>query len=132
LVHEAKWISTIVIQDKKNSQEIKVCVDYTRLNNACVHNPFPTPFSNEVLYNVAGNEAYSFTDGFPSYHQIHIIDEDKKKTSFKTVWGSYDYNVMLFILKNVPVGFSRIVIVALSSNTTALHFDEIVSSLLSK
>jgi len=63
-VDEADWISPIVIQNKKDLTEIRVCVNYRSLNNACVHIPFPTPFSDEVLDNVAGNEAYSFTDGF--------------------------------------------------------------------
>jgi len=57
-VNEFEWISSIVIQNKKDATEIRVCVDYRSLNNACVHKPFPTPFSNEVLDNVAGNEAY--------------------------------------------------------------------------
>jgi len=45
-------------------------VDYRSLNNAYVHDPFPTPFSDEFLNNVAGNEAYSFTNGFSGYHQV--------------------------------------------------------------
>lgn len=40
------------------------------MKNACVHDPFPTPFSDEVLDNVVGNEAYPFTDGFSGYHRV--------------------------------------------------------------
>jgi hypothetical protein len=43
-----------------------------KLNDACLHDPFPTPFMNEVLENVGGHEAYSFTDGFSGYHHIKI------------------------------------------------------------
>jgi hypothetical protein len=75
-----------------------------------VHDPFPTPFTDEVLEQVAGKEAYSFTDGFSGYHQVRITEEDKKKTTFITKWGSFTYNVMPFGLKNAPVVFSRIVI----------------------
>lgn len=67
-VDEAEWINPIVIQNKKDATKIRVCVDYHSLNNACVHDPFPMPFSDEVLDNVAGNEAYSFTDKFSGYH----------------------------------------------------------------
>lgn len=67
-VDEAEWISQIVIRNKKDATEIRVCVDYRSLKNACTQDPFPTPFSDEVLDNVAGNEAYSFTDGFLGYH----------------------------------------------------------------
>jgi hypothetical protein len=59
-------------------------------------NPFPTPFIDEVLENVGGQEAYSFTDGFSGYHQIKIAPEDRYKTTFSTEWGSYQYTVMPF------------------------------------
>jgi hypothetical protein len=54
LVDEAEWIGPIVIQNKKGTEDIRVCVDYRSLNSACVHNPFPTPFSDEVLDQVVG------------------------------------------------------------------------------
>jgi hypothetical protein len=75
-----------------------------------VHDPFPTPFTDEVLEQVAGKESYSFTDGFLGYHQVRIVEEDKKKTTFIIEWGSFAYNVMPFGLKNAPAVFSRIVI----------------------
>lgn len=31
---------------------------------------------------VAGKEAYSLIDGFSGYHQAHIAEEDKRKTTF--------------------------------------------------
>lgn len=55
LVDEAEWISPIVNQDKKDSDEIRVYVDYRSLNNSCVHDLFPTSFSDEVLDNATRN-----------------------------------------------------------------------------
>jgi hypothetical protein len=37
-------------------------------NDACLHDLFPTPFKDEVLENVGGKEAYSFTNVFSRYH----------------------------------------------------------------
>ena len=74
----------MVVQEKG---EIRICVDLRKLNDACVHDPFPTPFTNEVLENVGGQKAYSFTDGFSRYHQIKIMLEDKSKTTLTTEWG---------------------------------------------
>jgi hypothetical protein len=82
------------------------------MNDACLHDPFPTPFTDEVLDNVGGQEVYSFTDGFSGYHQIRIAKEDRHKTTFSTEWGSYQYTVMLFGLKNAPTIFSRVVVEA--------------------
>ena len=62
----------MVVQDKK-TRGIKICVDLRKLNDVCLHDPFPTPFIDEVLETVEGQEAYSFTDGFSGYHQINIV-----------------------------------------------------------
>jgi hypothetical protein len=59
------------------------------INDACLHDPFPTPFTDEVLDNVGGQEVYSFTDGFSGYHHIWIAKEYHHKTTFATEWGSY-------------------------------------------
>jgi hypothetical protein len=107
-VEESEWISPMVVQDKK-IREIRICVDLRKLNDACLHDPFPTPFTDEVLDNVGGREVYSFIDGFSGYHQIQIAKEDCHKTTFATEWRSYQYTMMLFGLKNAPAIFSRVV-----------------------
>jgi hypothetical protein len=68
-MEESDWISPMVVQPKKTC-DIRICVDLHNLNAACIHDPFPTPFTDEVLENVGGHEAYSFTDGFSGYHQV--------------------------------------------------------------
>lgn len=82
------------------------------MNDACLHDPFPTPFTGEVLKNVGGQEAYSFTNGFSGYHQMKIAPEDRHKTTFATKWGSFKYTVMSFRLKNAPAIFSKVVVTA--------------------
>jgi hypothetical protein len=49
-----------------------------------VHDPFPTPFTDEVLEQVTGKESYSFIDGFFGYNQVRIVEEGKNKTTFIT------------------------------------------------
>jgi hypothetical protein len=107
-IEESKWIRPMVVQDKKTG-EIRICVDLRKLNDACLHDPFPTPFIDEVLGNVGGQEVYSFTNGFLGYHQIRISKEDCHKKKFATEWGSYQYTLMPFGLKNAPTIFSRVV-----------------------
>jgi hypothetical protein len=100
----------MVVQDKKQGG-IRICVDLRKLNDACLHDPFHTPFTDEVLENVGGHEAYSFTDGFSGYHQIKIAQEDRYNTMFVIEWGSYQYTVMSFGLKNALAIISKVVIV---------------------
>ena len=95
----------MVFQDKKTG-EFQICVDLRKLNDACMHNPFLTPFIDEVLEGVGGQEMYSFTDGFSGYHQIRISKQDQHKMTFVTKWGYFQYRVMPFGLKNAPAIFS--------------------------
>jgi hypothetical protein len=75
-VEEFEWISPMVVHDKKQGG-IRICVDLRKLNGEFLHDQFPTPFTYEVLENVGGHEAYSFTDGFLGYHQIKIAPKDR-------------------------------------------------------
>lgn len=48
----------MVVQENKQNGEICICIDLRNLNDACVHDPFLTLFTNEVLENVGRQEAY--------------------------------------------------------------------------
>jgi hypothetical protein len=58
LLEESKWISPMVEKEKKQGG-IRICVDLRKLNDAFLHDRFPTPFIDELLENVGGWEAYS-------------------------------------------------------------------------
>jgi hypothetical protein len=62
-VEESEWISPMVVQDKKTG-EIRICVDLRKMNDECLHDPFPTPFTDEVLDNVGGQDTYSLQTSF--------------------------------------------------------------------
>ena len=110
-VEESEWVSPMVVQDKKTKGEIRIYLDFRKLNDSSIHDPFPTPFTDEVLDNVGRHEVYSFIDGFLGYHQIRIHEEDRHKTTFAIEWGSFQYTVMPFGLKNALAIFSRVVVV---------------------
>ena len=48
-IDEAEWASPLVIQPKKQKNEIRVCVDYRELNKATITDPFPTPYAEDIL-----------------------------------------------------------------------------------
>jgi hypothetical protein len=66
-IEKSEWVSPMVFHEKKQGG-ISICVDLRKLDYAFLHDLFPTPFTDEVLENVGGQEAYSFTDGFSGYH----------------------------------------------------------------
>jgi hypothetical protein len=50
-IEEPEWISPMVVQGKKQGG-IRICIDLMKLNDACLHDPLPTPLIDEVLENV--------------------------------------------------------------------------------
>ena len=112
---------------KHDPKKFRVCVDYRWLNKDTKTDPFPTPFANEILNEVAGHEFYSLTDGFSGYNQVPITKEDQHKTTFVCEFGSFAYKKMHFGLKNAPVIFSRIVVKAFQEyiyKSMGVCFDE--------
>ena len=81
-VKESEWIDPMVVQGE-NMGEIWICVNLRKLNDASLHDPFLTPFTDKVLEGVGGQEIYSFTDGFLGYHHIIIAKEYTHNTTFE-------------------------------------------------
>ena len=111
-VNNSEWVSPIVIVPKKvgtdGKVKIRVCQDYRKLNAATKKDHFPLPFIDLVLDHVAGQECFSFLDGFSGYNQVSIREEDQLKTTFTTDWGTYAFNRMPFGLCNAPGTFQRL------------------------
>ena len=53
-IEESDWVSPMVLQENKQKNEIRICVDLRKLKDACVNDPFPASFTDEVLDNVGG------------------------------------------------------------------------------
>jgi len=101
-IEEATWLSPIVIVPKKNGK-LKIYMDFKKLNVATKKDPYPLPFTNEVLNTIA----YSFLDAYSRYHQISIAPKDIYKTTFVTNLGAFIWKVMSFGVKNGPPRYQR-------------------------
>ncbi len=85
-------------------------VDFRKLNNTTKKDPYPLPFSDEVLNTVIGYEAHSFLDGYPGYptvNEISIALQDKYKITFIIDWRAFVWMVMPFGVKNGPPTFQK-------------------------
>ncbi|KAA0064172.1 uncharacterized protein E5676_scaffold218G00600 [Cucumis melo var. makuwa] len=100
------WIANIVPVRKKNGQ-LRVCVDFRDLNNACPKDDFPLPITKIMVVATTGHEALSFMDGSSGYNQIRMALSDEEMTAFRTLKGIYCYKVMPFGLKNAGATYQR-------------------------
>jgi len=69
LIDKEEWEIPMVVQLKKHDpKKLIICIDFRGLKKLTVTNPFPTPFTDEIINEVTGHEYYWFTDGFSGYN----------------------------------------------------------------
>ena len=105
-VQYPKWISNIVPVKKKSGQ-IRVCVDFRNLNEACPKDDFPLPIPELLIDSTSAYTTMSFMDGYSGYNQIRMAPEDEESTAFRTSLGIFCYRVMPFGLKNAGTTYQR-------------------------
>ena len=66
-IHHSTWVENIVPIRKKNG-EIRICVDFSNLNQASLKDNFALPIMDQILQIVVNLEMMSFLDGFSSYN----------------------------------------------------------------
>jgi hypothetical protein len=106
-VKETIWLSPIIVVPKKNDK-LRIYIDFKKLNVAIKKDPYPLPFTQEVLSIVARYEAYSFLDGYLGYHQIYIAPNDRYKATFVIYWGVFIWKVMPFAVKKGPPTYHKV------------------------
>lgn len=88
LVNNSKWVSPIVIVLKKVGADrkikIRICQDFQKLSAVTKKDHYPLPFIDLVLDHAAGQEYFSFLNGFSGYNQVFIRIGDQLKTTFTT------------------------------------------------
>jgi hypothetical protein len=107
------WVENLVPVRKK-SGEIRLCVDFRNLNKSSLKDNYPLPKMDHVLERVVGANKMSMIDGFSGYNQIAMNEQDKKRTSFTTPWGTFMYDKMPFSLMNAGATFQRALWTSLS------------------
>jgi hypothetical protein len=71
----------------------------------------------------------SMIDGFSCYNQIHVLPEDREKTTFTTPWGTFMYSKMPFGLMNAGENFQRVMDISFigeKEKYVVIYLDEII------
>nr|GEW14701.1 putative reverse transcriptase domain-containing protein [Tanacetum cinerariifolium] len=98
------WGAPVLFVKKKDGS-FKMCIDYRELNKLTIKNRYPLPRIDDLFDQLQGSSVYSKIDLRSGYHQLTVRDEDIPKTTFKTRYKHYEFQVMPFSLTNAPVVF---------------------------
>ncbi|GKG18470.1 putative reverse transcriptase domain-containing protein, partial [Tanacetum coccineum] len=90
---------------KKKDGSFKMCIDYRELNKLTVMNRYPLLRIDDLFDQLQGSSIYSKINLRSGYHQLRIKEEDIPITAFRTWYGYFEFQVMLFGLTNAPAVF---------------------------
>ena len=97
------WCAPIVVTPKKLTEDIRLCVNLSRLNKYVCREQFQSPMPAEAVADIAAEEAKVFTvlDAKKGYHQCMMDEQSQLLTTFLTPFGHFKY-------KRAPYGLSSI------------------------
>ncbi|CAI7803258.1 unnamed protein product [Closterium sp. NIES-54] len=83
----------------------RMCGDYRGLNKVMATDRYPMPMAEEIFDQLQGSWVFSTLDLRQGFNQIPIAEENKRKTAFHGLDGLYEWNYMLFGLRNASAVF---------------------------
>ncbi|GJZ43715.1 putative reverse transcriptase domain-containing protein [Tanacetum coccineum] len=98
------WGASVLFVKKKDGY-FRMCIDYRELNKLTVKNRYPLPRIDDLFDQLQGSRVYYKIDLRSGYHQLRVREEDIPKTTFRTRYGHYEFQVMSFGLTNSPAIF---------------------------
>ncbi|GJW09317.1 putative reverse transcriptase domain-containing protein [Tanacetum coccineum] len=98
------WGAPVLFVKKKDGS-FRMCIDYHELNKLTIKNRYPLLRIEDLFDQLQGSSVYSKIDLRSRYHQLRIKEEDIPITAFRTRYGHFEFQVMLFVLTNAPAVF---------------------------
>ena len=123
------YSSPIVIVRKK-SGELRLCVDFRKLNAKTIPDSYRIPTIEELIDTLEGASWFATLDLSSGYHQVEIEHDHRPRTAFTAgPCGFFQWTRMPFGLKNAPALFQRLmerVLSTLHMRSCLVYLDDII------
>jgi len=87
---ESEFASPIVLVKKKTG-EIRLCIDYRKLNKALLKDNYPLPHIDDLLDKLVDKKVFSKLDLKNGYFHDFVNEESVKYISFVTPLGQFEF-----------------------------------------
>ena len=103
------WCAPIVVARKKNSDRIRLCVDFSPLNRFVKRERFQSTPPAIAVADIAERKAKYFTvlDALKGYHQCPLDKDSQLLTTFITPFGRYKFMRAPFGLSSISEHYDR-------------------------
>nr|CAH7744111.1 unnamed protein product [Callosobruchus chinensis] len=126
VVEPSAWISPIVIIFKPNN-DIRICVDMRRANEAIQRENYPLPTFDNFMTKLRNAKYFSRLDLESAYHQLELDVDSRPITTFITHKGIFRYKRLMFGVNSAPEIFQRIFEAILAPCQNCLNYlDDII------
>ena len=102
------WVSPVVVVPKQND-EIRLCVDMRRANEAIIRERYPIPTVDEVLQSLNQSTVFSKLDLKWGYHQLELHPDSRSITTFTAHCGLYQYKRLMFGITSAPEVYQHVI-----------------------
>ena len=85
---QSPWAFPMVGVKKKDSDQLRWCVDYRGMNKKMVRDAYPHASIENNLHKLQGAKYFTTLDSAGAYHNIEIHPESREYTAFITLLDS--------------------------------------------
>ena len=101
-----EWCAPCIVVPKRNNS-IRVCIDFTWLNQAITREYHPLPTTDETLSTLGAAKYFTKLDANCGYWQMKLDKETQHLTAFITPFGRYVCERLPFGICSAPAIFVR-------------------------
>ena len=104
-----EWCAPIVVAPKKDSDDVRLCVDFSKLNKYVLREYYRSCSPAEAVANISDQQCKFFTmfDALKGYHQCPLDDASQLLTTFITPFGRYKFLRAPFGICSISEHYNR-------------------------
>ncbi|OWY90879.1 reverse transcriptase [Phytophthora megakarya] len=102
---DSPWASPIVIVLKKNGIDIRLCIDYKRVNAVTTIMEYAMPLVDDLLTDM--ETCLCSLDAPSGFWAVMMTERARKVSAFVCTLGNFEWRWMPFGLKNAPMIYQR-------------------------